>query len=335
MESFGAMGLTEARTHVSSRPELAAILPRRIDWLAAQAALDPAHRHPLYDWLELLDAFPETLESVRSLCAALRAPVDGDARSRRRRLTSGDRADYHSAMCELYMAATLVECGMSTTLGNPDLTVQDATGSLYLELTSAQKTADLAMLQVALTDALGAYSAGAQLDAPHDTLRLTTDQRQRIVGAAVTVAAARPLQPMPVDLEAIIPGRDLRLAIVPSQPYVGLQAASAFGGTDPMPLIETAIGDKSKQLRDVEPVILGVELTGSDWGSHLWAIRVAFGEVPTVSVPSRPGLVGVLAYWQGRGSLRPYMRVWLPNDAWRGPIPPLAARVLECLSGRQ
>jgi hypothetical protein len=327
------MGLAEARTHVSSCAELAAILPRRIDWLAAQAALDPAHRHPLYDWLELPDAFPETLESVRSLCAALRAPVGGDTGSRRRRLTSSDRADYHSAMCELYMAATLVKCGLSTTLGNPDLTVQDATGSLFLELTSAQRTADLAMLQVALTDALGAYSAGAQLDAAHDTLRLTTDQRERIVGAAVAVAGAGPLEPTSVDLEAIIPGRDLRLAIMPSQPYVGLQDASVFGGTDPMLLIEAAIADKAKQLRDVTPVILGVELTGSDWGSHLWAIRVAFGEVPVVSIPARPGLVGVLAYWRGRGSLRPYMRVWLPNDAWRGPIPPLTVRVLECLSG--
>jgi len=46
----------------------------------------------------------------------------------------------------------------------------------------------------------------------------------------------------------------------------------------------------------------------------LWAIRVAYGPTPTVSVPSRPGLIGVLAYWQGRRSLWPYMRVWLVND---------------------
>ena len=327
------MGLAEARAHVASCPELASILPHRIDWLAVQAALDPPRRHPLYSWLELPDEFPETSDSVQSLCAALRAPVGGDTRSRRKRLISSDRADYNSAMCELYMAAALVEGGLPTTLGNPDLTVDDATGSLFIELTSAQKTTDLATLQVALADALSPYSAGAQLEAPHDSMRLTTGQRERIVAAAIAVAAARPLGPTSVDTSRIVSDRDLRVAIVPAQPYLSLHGTSAFGGSDPTVLIEAAIADKARQLIGIDPVILGVELSGSDWGSHLWAIRVAYGQTPTVSVPSRPGLVGVLAYWQGRRSLWPYMRVWLVNDARPEPLPALATRVLDCLAG--
>jgi hypothetical protein len=103
-------------------------------------------------------------------------------------------------MCELYMAAALAECGLATTLGNPDLTVRDETGSLLLELTSAQKTADLAMLRVALAEALGPYSAGPELHAPHTAIHLATKQRQQIIEAPVGVAARRPVEPTPVSL---------------------------------------------------------------------------------------------------------------------------------------
>jgi hypothetical protein len=327
------MGLAEARNHLGTCPELTTVLPRRIDWLAAQADLDRDRRHPLYEWLELADSVPEYMESLRALCAALRAPVGGDRRSRRNRLISGDSADQSSAMCELYMAAALAEGGLATTLGNPDLTVRDETGSLLLELTSAQKTADLLMLRVALAEALGPYSAGAELHAPHTALHLTTKQRQQIVEAAVAVAARRPVEPTSVGLDGIVSARDLRLAIVPSQPYLGLLGTSPFGGADAVAVIEAAINDKARQLSGIEPIILGIELSGSDWGSHLWALRVEHGEVPTVSVPHRPGLLGVLAFWQRFSSLRPLRYVWLANDAWPGPTPALAAHVLACLTG--
>ncbi len=326
------MGLSEARAHVESCPKLKATLPRRGDWLAAQAACGVAERHPLYRWLELPDDWPETVASVRALCAALESPIAGDVASRRHRLVSGDAVDYHSAVCELYMAAALVECGLSVSLGNPDLTVRDAADTLYVELTSAQKGHGLPALQADLTEALGPLSAGAELTATHDTMQITTTQRRRIVAAALAVAETNLVQPTAVDLSGILPkSAQLRLAIVPQQPFVGLHGSWVHAGSDPGAIIADAISAKRSQLQGFAPSLLGVELSGSDWSSHLWAIRVAYGEIVRLDVPERPELVGVLAYWQGRGALRPYMTVWLPNEASRTPAPDLLRAFLECL----
>ncbi len=327
------MGLDEARAHVASCPELARLVPPGRDWLALQDALPRADRHPLYEWLELPDAYPETLESVAALCAALRAPIRGDMRTRRRRLIAGDDADYHSAMDELYMAAALTECGLTATLGSPDIRVDDGDASLFVELYSAHKTWVMGRLQVALSDALAQYPAKAQMEAPHDTLQLTTAQRRRIVAAAIEVAASGPVQPAPVDLEGIVPASELRLAIVPGLPFVSLMDSAGFRHGDPSSLIHATIEEKHGQLRGAPtPLVLAIDLTGSDYSSHLWALRVAFEGAPTISVPTVSGLVGVLAYWQGRGSLRPYMRVWIVNDAWTGPQPTLLGHVIGCLS---
>jgi len=326
------MGLAEARAHVASCPELVRLLPRGRDWLAMQDALPRADRHPLYEWLELPDAFPETLESVAALCAALRAPIRGDTGTRRRRLIAGDDSDYHSAMDELYMAAALAECGLTVTLGSPDIEIDDRADSLFLELYSAHKTWAMGRLQVALSDALAPYPAGAQMEAPHDTLRLTSEQRRRVVAAAIEVAASEPVEPAPVDLEDIVPVSELRLAIVPGLPFVGLMDSAGFRHGDPSTLIHAAIEEKHGQLRSSPtPLVLAIDLAGSDFSSHMWALRVAFEGAPTICVPTVPGLVGVLGYWQGRGSLRPYMRVWVGNDAWTDPQPALLGRVIDCL----
>ncbi len=175
---------------------------------------------------------------------------------------------------------------------------------------------------------------GAELEATHDTLRMTARARKGIVEEAIAIAATGVFMPTPVDISALVPIRDLRLTVVPSQPYVGVHGGPRFSGDDPMRLVEAAIDVKHPQLRELDPAVLCVELTGSDWGSHMWAIRTVFTSPPTVSQPTLPGLVGVLAYWQGRGSLRPYMSVWIANVGWTGPRPAIVEEVMGCLVGR-
>lgn len=324
------MGLADARAHVAACSELAGLFPRGRDWLGEQAARPPEEQHPLYQWLETPDVFPQKPESMAALCAALRLTVPG-ARSRCRRLWVGDPSDHHSAYCELYMAAALDAAGFQVRLGTPDITVEQGGDRFYLELTSARKTESLAALLTALRAAFSALPAGVDVVAASEALLLTTAQRRAIVAAAVAVATRALGTRMPVPLTGIVGPRDLRLEIVPSQPYVNSYSGGFHSGADAMPTIEAALAQKRSGLARFEPAILAVELTGSDWGSYHWAVSYMGRSLPGVSEPTLQGLVGVLAYWQSPAAHRPYMLGFLENDAWAGPMPRLAMAITTAL----
>ena len=113
----------------------------------AQSAKSVDEFHPLYALLESTTTEPGIESFLDGLERTLNAAIRGRVASRIRRLTSGTRTDYWSAIDELSIAARLVSCGLTATLGSPDVMVEDGVNSLAIELTAPERTRELEVLQ--------------------------------------------------------------------------------------------------------------------------------------------------------------------------------------------
>ena len=326
------LSLRVARARLRTRASLGSKVDDR--WLIAQSAKSADEFHPLYGLLESSSTEPGIESFLDGLERSLSAEIGGQVASRARRLTSGSRTDYWSAIDELSFAARLTSCGLSATLGTPDVVVKDAADTLTIELTAPERTRELEVLQELLAHEWRG-PGGMTLHLGRQTWKPIARDRTAIAAEVRVAALAGPIEITDVPLHHIVAPDVLRIEIDPTAGLgVDSQTAAAFGAYDPVPDIESAIDSKRKQLRSLGEVVVAVDLWALDLNPLTFAIRSAMGlgaGDPLPKLDTYPNVVGVIAFFRGAPGAPPMSAFWLANAAWTGHEPPLLPAVLDCL----
>lgn len=317
------MSLTSAR----ERRDVLSNLARYVsdDWLAVEARKGRGLWHPLYDWLEAPAGYNDADATLDSIEGALGAQIGGALASRAKRLTA-DRADFWSAIGELYLAARLSECGLNPALGKPDIVVSSGDGErLAIELNSIHATHDATRLQELLA-ARWISPMGALLWCPDRRIKIPLSTAQRVV--ARVLEAARTRSGVPVENEDTL-GPRVRGLEVPIADLIDPGALRVFlkdGGpgnvvstsgvrsrlVDPWPDLERRLSEKLRQLEDYDCAIVAVEAGFAHLHANLWAERAASGHgAPRLETKSN--VAGLVLYWLDVRRHRPSKGFMFPN----------------------
>ncbi len=320
---------------VDGRPQIARVV-RRARWKNRSAT--GSQPHPLRAWLtasaDHIDAiaFFDALEEALVVAA-------GDVRSRIRRLVGSDEADYWSALTELYLAATLRTCGLHPTLGNPDLVVAGADGSVVaVEMTSTRQSADASRLHDTIArDWPGRYQA--HLKIPDDRTRITLTQaraiRAEMIQSDAAIQSLEPGQEREVDIQRIISPTRVRAYLNGGSPHLTVTTSGASRGViSPWPDIERRAQEKSHQLTGFECGLVAVEGGNGPKSAYLWADQVKAGDVlPVLDVAS--SIAGVLLFWTDIRRHKPFRSVFVANSRWTSAYPIALIDLLSCVGARE
>lgn len=338
------MTLDYARTRRDAHPRLG----KRIgdDWLAREAAKGRGGWHPFYDWLAAPSGHADSDTILDAIEAALSAPVHGSVVDRAKRLKA-DRSDFWSAVGELYMAAALAACGLTPTLGKPDVMVTNGHDTVDIELNAVHATHDLTQLQETIAGRLSGPGT-AIIWCADETLKLDPDTLREIADRAIAVAlnpAGVPLEEHPGALVAGESGREVvisdlidptlvRVFIVDGDPgYVATRSGTRTGLVDPWPELQRRLREKEPQLSGSACGIVAVEAGFSDSSAIIWGERAALGfDAPVLR--AGPNIAGLLVYWLDLRYHRPWRAYFVPNAAASWPGAPLVEEILRCLGAK-
>ena len=335
------VSLNSARERRDVHPNLAPYI--RDDWLVTEARRGRALWHPLYDWLEAPAGHSDADATLDAIEGALGAQIGGALRSRAKRLTA-DRADFWSAIGELYLAARLSACGLEPALGSPDIVVSSGAGErLAIELNSIHATHDATRLQELLA-ARWTSPMNAILWRPDETIKIPLSRAGRVVTRVLDVAHTR--SGVPVEIEDIL-GPGVRGLEVPIGDLIDPGTLRVFlkdGGpgnvesrsglrshlVDPWPDLERRLSEKLRQLEDYDCTIVAVEAGFAHAHSNVWAERAALGYgAPRLETNSN--VAGLVLYWLDLRGHRPWKGYMFPNVAATCAGSSLLRDALACL----
>lgn len=311
-------------------------------WLTREAAKGRGLWHPFYDWLEAPAGHPDSEAVVDAIDAALMAPIHGAFASRAKRLRA-DRADFWSAVGELYMAAQLANCGLHTTLGNPDIRVASRGDGVDIEVNAIHATHDLTRLQEMIAGRLGGPGT-VIIWCPDERTPIDLDRAESITSRTLALAASPASAPL-LEHEVLGPyetghevaigdlvGPDtLRVFVQEGDPgYVATRTGPRTGVVDPWPGLTRRVRDKLAQLAEASCGVVAVEAGFSHASSIIWAERAAHGyDAPRLR--SEPHIAGLLIYWLDLRRHRPWRSYFVPNVDSACTAAPLLEDVLSCL----
>lgn len=335
------MTLASATTRRDGHPRLAPYI--KDEWLAREAAKGRGIWHPFYDWLEAPDGYAESESVISTIESALAFSIQGSA-SRAKRLTA-DRSDFWSAVGELYMAAQFANCGLSVTLGNPDVSVRDGSGEVVgIEVNAVHATHDLIQVHEMIAGSL-AVPGRVTIWCADETKRVDQDTAQQIVDRVLAVAISPDTVPLAEYPDALGPdqfGREvsiadlvdpgvLRVFVQEGDPgSVATRTGHRTGYVDPWPDLVRRLEAKLPQLAGTACGIVAVDASFGRSSTVVWAERSALGyDAP--SLRTDPNVAGLLVYWLDLRRHRPWRAYFVPNTGGRGASSRHVEAVLSCL----
>jgi hypothetical protein len=293
-------------------------------WLAHEAAKRRGLWHPFYDWLEAPAGHSDSDAVVEAIDAALMAPIHGAVVSRAKRLRA-DRADFWSAVGELYMSAQLASCGLHTTLGNPDIRVASRGDAVDIEVNAIHATHDLTRLQEMIAGRLGRPGT-VIIWCPDERTPIDLDTAESITSRTLALAASSASAPLlehevlgpdetgrEVAISDLVGPETLRVFVQEGDPgYVASRTGPRTGLVDPWPGLMRRVREKLPQLAGTSCGVVAVEAGFSHASSIIWAERAALGHGTPV-LRTEPDVAGLLIYWLDLRRHRPWRSYFVPN----------------------